>query len=256
MDAGPLVILTVSLVVPLLIVIVLMSWPSELPASSSSSPSPPVPVATSAPAPSVSLFPPAPAPTFAFSSPADENFFISRLLDEARTSLSADRPMHALSLVLAAVRQQRGEEGVFDALNAAREGYGLQPHANPVRQAREAREMKEMKEDADVDALMSGMSLRPVWTPYPLPHVGTGRARIPAGDDEDAMDDGSEEEKDEWEDGESVLEERGEGALLDEALRDREQFATCSRCRGVIARSRMQQHRDVWCEATSDTEPG
>ena len=245
MDAWLFVYAAVSLVLPLLLILLFMSWLSNSPPSSSSPSS--LPILQPLPSPPSSLSLPAPPPpsTFTFASPADESFFISRLLAEARTSLSADRPMQALSLVLAAVRQQKGEEGVFDALNEAREGYGLQPHVNPVRQARQAREEKERRED--VDALMANMSLRPAWAPYQLPAAETG--------DENAMDEGGEEEEEEGANA-SVLEERGEGYVLDEALRDREQFLACRRCRGVIARARMQQHIDLWCEATHNTDQG
>ena len=236
MDDGILLILTLTIILPLLLAVLLMSWPTQ----------PSHPPRSHLPVPSISLSPPPPPGTFHFSSPADEAHFIARLLSEARSSLTAERPMQALSLVLAAVRQQRGEEGVFDALNAARKGYGLAPHANPVRQERERleEEQRRLTGDVDVDQLMSSLSLRPAWPSHSLSstELEGGSAA------EELMADAAMEE-----DGDaasaSVLEERGAGHLLDEAMRDREQFATCARCKGVISRSRMQQHRQMWCEA-------
>ena len=242
-------LIVVTIIFAALVAAALMSWPPQ--------PSPPDShrlCAPSAAAPSLSIAAPAAPPTVEFSSPDEERHFIAQLLAQARSSLSAERPMQALSLVLAAVRQQRGEEGVFDALNAAREEYGLAPHANPVRQARERAELEHRRADADVDALMSGMSLRPAWTPYSMPGDRTRRAesRMLEGGDEDATmeeEDGGDDSDEGGKGDASVLEERGDGRLLDDAVRDGGRFATCARCRGVIARERMAQHTQLWCEA-------
>ena len=212
---------TVSLVVPLLILLIrphVLALRAPLPPPLHFPLSHPSPVAIlrPCPLPSPSSLLPPPRSTFAFSSPADENFFISRLLDEARTSLSADRPMHALSLVLAAVRQQRGEEGVFDALNAAQGGLRPPAPCQP-RQAGEggaARE-KEMKEDADVDEAHVGHVPAACCGPPTLcRHVGTGRAADTGGRRRGChgrrkRGGGRTSEEDA---NESVLEERGEGA--------------------------------------------
>lgn len=55
----------------------------------------------------------------------DEHSMMSALLGEARVALAQGQPGQALGLVLAAVRLQRGEAGVFDVLNQTREAHGL-----------------------------------------------------------------------------------------------------------------------------------
>ena len=211
-------------------------------------------------APSMDLSLPAAPPTIPFSSTADEHAYIAALLQHAHSSLAQQKPMQALGLVLAAVRQQRGEEGVFDVLNETREGYGLKPHANPARQQREMMQqqqqqrLQQMGDDEDMGmAALSLQSADPA-----LLHQLAQRLQPPSSDggyEDTAMADESEGEyEDEDEDDEavegdaSILEETGNGDLLDEAVRGGT-HVTCRACGGVIARTRMEAHAKFWCEA-------
>ena len=171
--------------------------------------------------------------------------------------------MQALNLVLTAVRQQRGEEGVFDALNAAREEYGLQAHANPIRQQREQQQQQAMlQHDADDDrvgSLMSSLSLHPAFSSYPMPSRPPQQQRQ---QDEDAdMDDdedegGGERQSSDDDAATSILEEHGQGLVLDAALRDQETYRRCGRCGGLIARDRWAAHVSLWCDAAISSSGG
>jgi len=63
---------------------------------------------------------------------ADLHHVMSTLLAQARVCLAQGQPTQALALVLAAVREQRGEAGVFDVLNETRERHGLHRLAVPA----------------------------------------------------------------------------------------------------------------------------
>ena len=204
--------------------------------------------------PSMGLaMPPTPA-TVPFTSAADENAYVATLLQSAHSSMAQQRPMQALGLVLAAVRQQRGEEGVFDVLNQAREGMGLTPHANPVRQQREALQRQEWQQ---MDEGMAGLSLQADGAQSQPPQQPS-RLQLPSGgsggggdedaqmedDDDDGEDDADEDEHDGEREGEASI---VDGQVVDEAVRAGT-HVQCRKCWGVIAKHRMQAHPQ-WCEA-------
>lgn len=216
-------------------------------------------------APSMDLSLPATPPTASFSTPADEHAYIATLLQHAHSSLAQHKPMQALGLVLAAVRQQRGEEGVFDVLNETREGYGLKPHTNPVRQQREMQQqqLQAAAMDDGGDLGMAGLSLRSVdvqsqWQQNAQWVQLNGGGGGGSYQDTDMADDsgGEVEDDDEEQYGEeveaSILDETGNGELVDEAVRAGT-HTVCRACGGVIARDRMQAHVELWCEANNNT---
>ena len=198
--------------------------------------------------PSMDLGLPATPATMAFASTDDEQAYIATLLQQAHASMAQQKPMRALGLVLAAVRQKRGEEGVFDVLNETREGFGLKPHANPVRQQREMLQQEQMQQ---MDVGMSALSLQ-----------SADRPQLPSSDDTemaDEDDDESEGEDDEYED-EGGYQDEGEASIVDEDLVDEAVRAgthvQCRACGGVIARSRMEAHVTMWCEANDSHGDG
>ena len=173
--------------------------------------------------------------------------------------------MQALNLVLTAVRQQGGEEGVFDALNAAREEYGLQAHANPIRQQRQQQQAEAARLQPDVDdeavhGLMSSMSLRPAFSSYPVPPRTQQQQQQEEEEDADMEADGEEEQEVQSSDDEervtSILEEHGQSGVLDAALRDHATYRRCGRCGGVIARDRWAAHVSMWCDGNSSGSGG
>ena len=213
--------------------------------------------------PSMNLSLPATPDAVSFSSPADENHFIATLLQQAHSSLAQDKPMHALSLVLAAVRQQRGEEGVFDVLNETREGYGLKAHANPIRQQREMQQQQRIEAD-DEDMGMASLSLRSTGPVLLHQHQQARTLQLTNGGggyhDTDMMDDVSEDEGEEDGDEDdgvegdgSILDEAGHGDVVDEAVQGGT-HVVCRACGGVISRERMQAHVELWCEANEDAQ--
>lgn len=223
-------------------------------ASPSSSTALSTPTSTSRPAhttsshsPSMDMPLPATSTPVSFSSPSDEHQYIATLLQHAHTSMAQQQPMRALGLVLAAVRQQRGEEGVFDVLNETREGFGLKAHANPVRQQREAVQQQQLQQ---MDVGMAALSLQSQQA-----DTSAGRVQLVRGgggyeDTEMEMVDESDEEEEYGEEGEaSIVDEE----LVDEAVRAGT-HVQCRACGGVIARARMQAHAELWCEANGSTQ--
>ena len=205
--------------------------------------------------PSMDISLPPTPPTVSFSTPADEQQYIATLLQHAHASMAQQKPMQALGLVLAAVRQQRGEEGVFDVLNETREGFGLKPHANPVRQQREALQQQQLQQ---MDAGMSSLSLQAAGPASPSQYSST--LQLPNGgsmhEDTDMADDSGGEDG-EYEDDDEYVDE-GEVSIVDEELVDEAVRAgthvQCRACGGVIARSRMQAHTQLWCEANGSVQ--
>ena len=201
--------------------------------------------------PSMDLSLPATQPTVSFPTTADEHAYIATLLQHAHASMAQQKPMQALGLVLAAVRQQRGEEGVFDVLNETREGFGLKAHANPVRQQREAQQQHNLQA---MDDGMAALSLQSAIGQLQSQLANSG-PQLPSGGGsyEDAeMADESDDEYDDEGEYEEVEESIVDEGLVDKAVRAGT-HVQCRACGGVIARTRMQAHAELWCEANDST---
>ena len=207
--------------------------------------------------PSMDMSLPPTPPTVSFPTPAEEHEYIATLLQHAHASMAQQKPMQALGLVLAAVRQQRGEEGVFDVLNETREGFGLKAHANPVRQQREMLQQQQLQQ---MDSGMAALTLQSATVALQDQYANANRLQLPAGsggyEDTEMVDDSQGEYVDVECEEEEEYEDEGEASIVDEDLVDEAVRAgthvQCRACGGVIARSRMEAHVKFWCEANHE----
>jgi len=205
--------------------------------------------------PSMSMPLPQSSSTLQFSSQSDENEFISSLLSRARDSLSSEKPMEALGLVLAAARQQGGEVRVFDVLNEARRDYGLQPHSNPLESQRHLqsnhnnnqhqRATVELIEDSEDEAMVDDDNNNSPHGAFSMNsiHHSLNEANLHHSETSSLSSQSNT----------SVLESRGDGNLISDALSNGD-YGSCPHCGAVVARNRLEQHSRYWCSAINDED--
>jgi len=193
---------------------------------------------------------------------SEQELLVGSMLRQARVHVDQGEPSQALQLVLQAVRETQGEQGIFDVLNQARRDYGLDapnPNFTPSTSSPSLSSLfaslstNPAASPSSSSSSAASSSSQPVpmaeddWgldpDPFGLLPPSEGKHDIPTNKGQNAVI-AEDSDEDRPSDSELLVHKN----ILVAAYEDGSSFL-CDMCNGLVKKDRAEAHLTMWCPA-------